>query len=358
MQKTWHGLAREMAQAGHEVTVVARKFPGQPSEEKLDGMRFLRTRGFSQGKHVAWDLVKDLIYAVNAVPRLPPADILVTNDFWAPALAARFRRSSGAVVLSAGRFPKGQYGLYPRAARIVAISSAVREAIAAEQPALAARTVVIPLPVELDRLRSRPIAAPGSKRTLLYVGRIHPEKGIELLLRAFMGLQVRFPDWGLKLVGPVREAEGGGGEGFAGALRELSRGAAVDWREAVWDPEALAAIYASGDLFCYPSLAEYGEAFGVAALESMAAGVPPVVSDLGCFRDFVRDGENGWVFDHRSSGAEAALAGVLAHAMANEPLRERVGRAARREAERFGFAAIAGEYLAEFDRVLRGAAQR
>ena len=90
----------------------------------------------------------------------------------------------------------------------------------------------------------------------------------------------------------------------------------------------------------------------------MAAGVPPVVSDLGCFRDFVRDGENGWVFDHRSSGAEAALAGVLAHAMANEPLRERVGRAARREAERFGFAAIAGEYLAEFDRVLRGAAQR
>ena len=161
MQKTWHGLAREMAQAGHEVTVVARKFPGQPSEEKLDGMRFLRTRGFSQGKHVAWDLVKDLIYAVNAVPRLPPADILVTNDFWAPALAARFRRSSGAVVLSAGRFPKGQYGLYPRAAGIDAMSSAVREANAAEQPALAARTVVIPLAGGLDRLRAVPRGGAG-----------------------------------------------------------------------------------------------------------------------------------------------------------------------------------------------------
>ncbi|MEZ5312305.1 MAG: hypothetical protein R2862_00965 [Thermoanaerobaculia bacterium] len=62
--------------------------------------------GILQSGHLTLDLVKDFAYAVNLLPRLPPADILVTNDFWLPALAARFRRKAGAVVVSAGRFPR------------------------------------------------------------------------------------------------------------------------------------------------------------------------------------------------------------------------------------------------------------
>lgn len=357
MQKSWHGLAREMGRAGHEVTVVARTFPGQPQDETLDGVRILRTRGFSQGRHVAWDLAKDWLYAWNTLPCLPAADILVTNDFWLPALAARFRKSAGAVVVSAGRFPKGQYRLYRRAARIVAISGAVREAIAAEQPQLAAKTVVIPLPVAPE-LFARPAEPPeGGHKRLLYVGRIHPEKGQELLLRAFANLSDRFPDWELEIVGPVAESDGGGGGRYLELLRGVAAGSRVEFRAPVFDAAALAAVYRSADLFCYPSLSERGEAFGVAALESMAAGVPPVVSDLACFRDFVREGENGWVFDHRGSGAEKALTQTLARAMGDEALRKVAGRAARREAERFSFASVAAEYLLEFARIVEGAAQ-
>lgn len=356
MQKSWHGLARELARAGHEVTIVARAFPGQPPAEIFEGVHFRRIRGYSQGRHLAWDLAKDLLYAVNVLPQLPLADILVTNDFWVPALAARWRRSAGAVVVSAGRFPKGQYRLYRRAARVVAISTAVRDAIVTEQPEVGARTVVIPLPLDLELFPPTP---PGSAddRTLLYVGRVHPEKGVEILLRAFARLGERFPEWSLRIVGPVVEKEGGGGEVYLRRLRELARGQRVDFRGPVFDPAALATIYRSADLFCYPSLAERGEAFGVAALESMAAGVAPVVSDLACFRDFLRDGENGWVFDHRSPRAVEALAHTLAQAMEGPALRKRAGSAARTRAEGFSFASIAGKYLEEFSRIVGGASQ-
>jgi len=352
MQKSWHGLARELVGLGHEVTLVARSFPGQPTTEVVDGLRFLRPRGYEQSGSLARDLVKDLAYAVNALRRLPPADILVTNDFWLPALAARLRRSAGAVVVSAARFPKGQYRLYRGAARIVAISSAVRDAIVTEQPALAGRTVVVPLPVDLERFRIRAENEAGGNRTLLYCGRIHPEKGVELLLRVFARLAEGFPRWRLRLVGPTLEAEGGGGDSFARRLRALSPGRAVDWQGPIWDPLELAASYAAADLFCYPSLAEHGEAFGVAALEAMAAGVPPVVSGLACFRDFVRHGENGWSFDHRSERVEEELGEALALAMRDEPLRRRCGAAARATAEAFGYPAIARRLIGELEQAM------
>jgi len=352
MQKSWHGLAGEVVRLGHEVTLVARSFPGQPAAEVADGLRFLRPRGYEQSGSLARDLLKDLAYAVNALRCLPPADILVTNDFWLPALAARLRRSAGAVVVSAARFPKGQYRLYRGAARIVAISSAVREAIVAEQPSLGRRTVVVPLPVDLARFRGAPAPRTGQGRTLLFCGRIHPEKGLELLLRAFARLGERFPNWRLRIVGPTLKADGGGGETFAARLRNLAHNAIVDWRDPVWEPAELAATYAGADLFCYPSLAERGEAFGVAALEAMAAGVPPVVSGLACFRDFVRHGENGWSFDHRAAAAEEALAAALAGAMADDALRARCGAAARATAEGFALPAIARRLLAEFERAI------
>ena len=162
------------------------------------------------------------------------------------------------------------------------------------------RTIVIPLPIDVDALACKNRSRGTQERTLLFVGRVHPEKGIELLLRAFAIIATRFPEWRLKIVGPVDEADGGGGSQFDGRIRALAEGLNVEFPGPVFDAAVLAAEYRNADLFCYPSLADRGEAFGVAPLESMAAGVPPIVSTLECFRDFICDGENGWVFDHRA----------------------------------------------------------
>ena len=95
MQKAWYGLAQEFVRAGHRVVLLARKFPGQSGAETMADLRIVRTLGFAQGRSLTRGLAKDLVYALNLLPRLPQADILVTNDFWTPALAGLFRRGAG-----------------------------------------------------------------------------------------------------------------------------------------------------------------------------------------------------------------------------------------------------------------------
>lgn len=346
--RMWQGLAEQFAKAGHEVTVFARAFAGQPERETIAGVRFLRWGGFDQSLSVRKDLLRDLAYALRAVRRLPPADILVTNDFWLPVFAAR-RRAAGRVVINANRFPKGQFWLYQRAARIAAASSAVRDAIAAQCPALAERTRVFPNPIDTTVFRpDLPRPAGSEPKTLLYVGRVHPEKGVHLLVEAFQILHAQRPGWRLQIIGPSAVAQGGGGEACMQRLRQLAASAPVEFSEPIYDLARLADSYRAADLFCYPSIAEKGESFGVAPLEAMACGVVPVVSGLACFRDFITAGENGLVFDHRVPGPAAALAEQLLAAMGDDGLRSALAARAAATAGRFSHEAVAANYLTDF----------
>jgi len=351
--KMWHGLAGEFAKRGHEVCIYARRFPGQPDEEVLEGVRYLRAGGFSQGRSVALVLAKDFAYAIANTGGLPAADILVTNDFWLPVFAGWLRPSAGRIVINANRFPKGQFRLYAAAAAIAAASSAVRDAIAAEYPPLAARTFVAPNPVDTGLMHPGPEQhVAGGQRTLLFVGRVHPEKGVHLLADAFAGIAARHPNWRLKIVGPWAEPAGGGGEAYLRQLKDQLRGMPAEITGPVFDPAALAHEYRASDLFCYPSIANRGESFGLAALEAMACGVPAVVSALACFRDFIADGDNGWVFDHRGADPAGALAARLEGAMVGTEDLKRAGGRACDTARRFGIEEVAGMYLAEFSRLL------
>jgi len=353
--RLWQGLAEEFARRGNVVGIVARAFPGQPRAETINGVRYFRHGGFSQGRQLALDLTKDFFYAASVVGRLPAADILVTNDFWLPVFAGWLRPRSGKIVVNANRFPKGQFRLYGRAALIAAASGAVREAIVRQCPKLAKRTRVVANPVDTALLFPKAAdRAENVAKMLLFVGRLHPEKGVHVLIRAFRQISARHPGWTLRIVGPLAEGQGGGGEGYRRQLDELASGLPVEFSGAIFEMQALANIYCAADLFCYPSLAEAGEAFGVAPLEAMACGVPPVVSGLECFRDFIRDGETGWVFDHRGASPAAALAGVLDLAMRDGARREAAARRASETARRFSYTAIAGQYLDEFQRVLAG----
>lgn len=79
------------------------------------------------------------------------------------------------------------------------------------------------------------------------------------------------------------------------------------------------------------------EAFGTAAIEAMACGLPVVVSDVGGLRDFVDNGVNGYRVPVGDVNALAAAVGVLA---GDPERRAHMGRAARRTAERFDVAVV------------------
>jgi glycosyltransferase involved in cell wall biosynthesis len=80
----------------------------------------------------------------------------------------------------------------------------------------------------------------------------------------------------------------------------------------------------------------------------MATGLPVVVSNLACFRDFVRPGENGLVFDHRASNPAEGLGQALAQLIDDPALAARMGSAGAATATGFGYEQVADAYIADF----------
>lgn len=364
-EKSWHRLAQEFAARGHEVRAFSRTWPDLPATETVAGVKHERLPGFDHTPRLASNLLRDLVWSWRVHRRLPPADIVVCNAVTLPVWLGRTKPSAGRVVLMAGRMPKGQYRRYRAVARILAPSSPVAARIAAENAALAGTVRITGYPIDCAVLAAPqpapaflPPVAPGTV-TLGFVGRIHEEKGLRLLADALARVRMLegLPPWRLVVCGPSDVARGGSGPDFR---RDIIRrfAAATGDRALLLDPRfddrALAALYQRLDVFCYPSLAEEGETFGVAVAEAMAAGAVPVVSGLECFRDFVRDGVEGLVFDHRAPDSVDRLAAALGRLLRDAPERARLAAAARAEAQRFDFPRFADDLLADFARLTGG----
>ena len=365
VEKMWFALVPEFVRHGHEVTYVSRRFPDLPDDEVRDGVRHVRVPGFDAPRSTLLYRACDAVYAARARARLPAADILVTNTIFLPVLVRGER--AGRLCVYVARYPKGQMWLYRHAARLQTVSEAVATAIRAELPARdAGKVAVIPLCLGGDPapLTEPELAAPRDP-VVLYLGRIHPEKGLDLLLRAFGEFIARLPAdaprWRLQLIGPHDARRGGGGEAYRAGLDALAAPFRdrVEWLGFMTDAE-MNARCRRASVFVYPSVAERGESFGVAPLEAMAQGCPAVVSDLACFRDYLHDGETGLVFDHRAPRPDLALADVLGGLAADPALRERLARAGYAQAREFTREAIAARYLQDFAALLaeRPAARR
>src|SRR5205085_9982795 len=121
-------------------------------------------------------------YSLRVRRVLPAADILVTNTFWLPLLTRDSVR--GRVYVHVGRYPKGQMRFYGSAARLQAPSRAIAAAIAREVPSLTPKTIAIPYPRPQPTADASPLHA--RDKIVLFVGRVHPEKGVHLLIKAFM----------------------------------------------------------------------------------------------------------------------------------------------------------------------------
>lgn len=146
---------------------------------------------------------------------------------------------------------------------------------------------------------------------VIHVGRLAPEKNLELMVRAFRAIQQHRPEARLVIVG-----EGPSRAGLAAANPDLifaglQRG------------EVLAEHFACGDLFLFPSLSE---TFGNVTLEAMASGVPTVAYDYGAAREYLRDGEHGRAIPRDDEAGFIAAATALAQ---DDSLRQRMAAAAR-----------------------------
>jgi glycosyltransferase involved in cell wall biosynthesis len=354
IEKAWFTLAQEFVRRGHEVVVVSRAVAQFPREEILDGVRHIRVRGFDTPRSLLWLKFLDLIYSIRTRAMLPRADILVTNTFWLPILLRN--SNSGQVYVHVARYPKGQMRLYRRVARLQAPSNAVARAVAMEAPRLEKKITVIPYPAPTAAAKSEPPAINLREKIILFVGRVHPEKGVHLLVKAFASqARIVFADWKLMIVGPVEERLGGGGESYFNFLKDLAAGASdrVIFAGPVFDSIKLEQALRAARLFAYPSLAERGESFGLAPLEAMTQGCAVLVSDLECFRDFIRNGETGFIFNHRSNSVNTALGERMKNIISDEASLEAVAAAGYRQSATYSLPRVTDQFLNDFNSLMR-----
>jgi len=207
-----------------------------------------------------------------------------------------------------GFYPAWRWILAPLVRRLrarIAVSEAARRTVAAHFPGDYA---IVPNGIDGDRFRApqpRPaILAPG-RRHVLYVGRLEPRKGVDVLIRAMAEVHRRVPDTSLVIVG----------EGASrGALEALARstGAPVQFAGRVGD-EALPAYYQAADLICSPALG--GESFGIILIEAMASGRPVVASRIDGYEALVGGTRAASLVPPGDAGAlAAALTQVLGSA--------------------------------------------
>ncbi|WP_236193220.1 glycosyltransferase family 4 protein [Pseudomonas glycinae] len=163
---------------------------------------------------------------------------------------------------------------------------------------------------------------------VIHVGRLAPEKNLGLLKRSFEKLASTYPQLKLKLIvvgdGPQRMAlENELPEAiFCGSQRG----------------EALAAHYASGDVFLFPSLTE---TFGNVVLEALASGLGVVAYDQAAAAQHIRHGYNGVL---AMPGDEEAFCEAAAWLLEEDERLRCVRLNARQHASRQGWAAIVEQF--------------
>ena len=190
------------------------------------------------------------------------------------------------------------------------------------------------MPNPLPWLPARP--SPRTGRTVVSIGRLDEQKGVDLLLEAWARTAPRFPDWTLRVYGT-----GADEQELRDYCRDLGLDSSVRWMGATGDvPGALreASVLAQSSR---------GEGFPLVLLEAMACAVPCVAFDCAPgVREIVTDGEDGLL---APPGDTRALAERLARVMADRELRDRLGEQARRSVDRYAPERIVRRWEELFD---------
>ncbi len=185
----------------------------------------------------------------------------------------------------------------------------------------------------------------GSNQYVLVMSRIHPKKGLELLLQSFVGLtqERQFQAWHLVIAGD-------GEPGYVANLKQMARKNGAGNR--VLFPGWLEGAEKASALQCAELLAltSYQENFGICLVESMACGVPVLVSKgVNLYRE-IELARAGWVTPMDCEDLKESLRS----AMADSQERRRRGQAGRELVKlRFTWPAIARELVSLYRETTR-----
>jgi glycosyltransferase involved in cell wall biosynthesis len=229
--------------------------------------------------------------------------------------------------------------------------TSAQEAKISERFGVTTRDLVMPLGVEPPVKVADPeqvlseLGIPVKRPLILFLSRVDPKKGLDLLLPALQRLQAEGVDFHFVLAGanpqdPAYEAQ---------IRAEIQTSSLVDCTTIAGfvGGDRKAALLQTADLFVLPS---YYENFGIAVAEAMAAGVPVVISDQVHIWDQVQQAEAGWL----STCDVDALTQTLRLALQEPTERQRRGTCAQAWAmQHYSWQAIAQQMIQTYEQILK-----
>lgn len=279
-------VAEELSLRGWQVTVVAAQHdPELPRREVINGVRVIRVPVLARlSKGVVAPMLP--FVAAREIRRSGVGNLHLPMPE-AGAVAALLGRKSRLVTTyqcdvtlpeSAGNRAiemaiDTSSRLAVRRSEVVAVTSLDYLSSSRLAARITPKAIAVAAP-SLPRAQGTPTFRQGSGPHIGFLGRIVEEKGIPYLVRAFRS--VAGEDWRLLVGGDFEQVAGGS------VVDEVRRAAEDDHRILLlgFIPEdRIADLYASMDVFAFPSVNPL-EAFGIAQVEAMLAGIPVVASGL------------------------------------------------------------------------------
>ncbi|MEA3641088.1 MAG: glycosyltransferase [Lamprobacter sp.] len=182
----------------------------------------------------------------------------------------------------------------------------------------------------------------GDAPVVLFLGRLHYKKGLDILIPAFAQVREALPDARLAIVGPSNDAYG---DQVRGWVREQRLESAVVFVDFLSGADVVQA-YVDADVFALPS---YTENFGMTVVEAMACTCPVVISrHVNIHQEVAADGA-GLVTDCDAGQVASAILDLL-----HDPeRRQRMGEHGRRSArERYAWPQIVEQLTEEYRGVI------
>lgn len=348
-----HRVFGRLARRGHRVTLLCSGWEGCTPRVEIDGIQVHRTGGrytfnlaaplYCQ-RHLGDEDFDVAVEDLNKVPMLAPqwsgarTHLLLVHHLFG---ATAFREANPLLAAATWLFERVIPAVY-RGLPCVAVSRSTREDL--DRRGLdPSRIAVIHNGVELEGLG--PAAARFAEPTVVYLGRLKRYKRVDLVLSAV----ARLRQGGV----PVKMIVAGQGDARP-ALEETARrlGIADSVHFAGFVPDDRKRELMSRSWV--HALTSPKEGWGITSIEASACGTPTVASDSPGLKETVRHGETGLLVPH---GDVDALAAALARVLQPDA-RDRMGRAARKMAERYTWDAVADAFEELLASLAAGGARR
>jgi len=309
-QHVWQ-LSRQLAKAGHQVSLVAPHCLGAPEEETVEGIKVYRAKEveivYDDFHLFVAQTNMNLVERVRSISSYNNITLIHAHD-WLVGFAARALQNSMKlpIVSTIHALEEGRSNLKTQLqlqtakweelliqhSDVLIVCSTFMKKEVEKKISDKGKVYLIPNGVELSNEESDSIKDFLNRRSfshlVLFLGRMVPEKGITTLIDAAKIIQKTYPECVFILAGKgpylsdykalVRQAGLENHMLFIGYVNEREK----------------ATLLRRCDMLIVPS--SY-EPFGIVAIEGMAAGKPVIASRTGGLSSIINDGETGLVFD-------------------------------------------------------------